>query len=308
MNNTAALAPGVYYDPHALTALTTTCTTVTLQPGGVYWLDFPSTSTPWQISKSVIGPAPSACDGTNGVQLVFANQSKLNLAAQHQNDPTEPALLSIPCALSSTPDGPRIAIYGLNPAGTTVFRPTAAADTNGGLFTATANALPTATPGYPQDATQATATIPRRSTAELTLSSFAADPATPMPAGATIDSVVVSVAHSESERDHASSDDHMGLVQRHPVAGREYESDDLDLGEPTVEFRFLSRIPCIDDVADVASPDSEQRGDSRRARRRGADRDELDDGGRSRTQRLHRRRGRLLADRSGLEQRRDRDR
>jgi hypothetical protein len=198
VNNTAALLPGVYFDPNALTALTTTCTTVTLQAGGVYWLDFPSASTPWQISKTVVGPAPSTCDGTNGVQLVFANQSKLTLAAQHQNDPTEPALLSIPCALSSTPDGPRIAIYGLNPAGTTVFRPTAAADTNGGFFTATANALPASTPGYPQDATQATATIPRRSTAELTLNSFAADPATPMPAGATIDSVVVSVAHNEA--------------------------------------------------------------------------------------------------------------
>jgi hypothetical protein len=132
------------------------------------------------------------------VQLVFANQSKLLLSAQHQNDPTEPALLNIPCALSSTPAGPRIAIYGLNPAGTTVFRPTAATDTDGGFFTQTANALPTATPGYPQDATQATASVPRRTTTELTMSNFAADPTTPMPAGAAIDSVTVSIAHDEA--------------------------------------------------------------------------------------------------------------
>src|SRR5262249_34162731 len=162
VNNTAALAPGVYYDPAALTALTTTCTTVTLQAGGVYWLDFPNAATPWQISKTVTGPAPSTCDGANGLQPVFANPTKPPPSAQHQSDPTEPALSNVPCALSSSPAGPRIAIYGLNPAGTTVFRPTVATDTNGGFFTQTANALPTATPGYPQDATQATANVPRR--------------------------------------------------------------------------------------------------------------------------------------------------
>ena len=57
---TAELVPGVYYDPVALSALTTTCAAVTLRPGGVYWLDFPSTSTPWHISQIVRGPARRA--------------------------------------------------------------------------------------------------------------------------------------------------------------------------------------------------------------------------------------------------------
>src|SRR5207248_2760707 len=66
----ATLSPGVYYDPAALSALTTTCASISLAPG-VYWLDFPSAATPWNISKTLTGPAPATCDGTNGAQLIF---------------------------------------------------------------------------------------------------------------------------------------------------------------------------------------------------------------------------------------------
>ena len=120
-HNSATLVPGLYRDPDLLSALTTTCSQVTLS-AGVYFLVFPSSATPWSISKTVTG----ACDGTGqGVQLVFADQSKLNLTGT----------LSIPCGRSATASGPKIALYGLRSAlggggsATTVLRPSTATDT-----------------------------------------------------------------------------------------------------------------------------------------------------------------------------------
>jgi hypothetical protein len=100
--NKATLSPGVYSDPAALSALTTSCNTVTLS-AGVYFLNFPTTNTPWSISKTVT----AVCDATGeGAQLVFANQSKLGLTGT----------LNIPCGRKATAKGPLIALYGLKSA------------------------------------------------------------------------------------------------------------------------------------------------------------------------------------------------
>ncbi len=188
--NAATLTPGVYYDPVALSALTTSCNTVTLGPG-VYWLDFPSSATPWTISKTVT----ASCDASGqGAQLVLANQAKFALTGT----------LSLPCGRRATANGPRIALYELTApiAGggpySTVLRPTTAVDTNGGYFTATAaNALPGAGGGYPADGTQATASVSKNKTAELTLGTFTNTSGPSLTAGAQLASVTVKIAHDE---------------------------------------------------------------------------------------------------------------
>jgi hypothetical protein len=191
---TATLNPGVYYDSSATTGLgrvTTTCATTTLNPG-VYFLDFPDDTKPWSIPNTVT----ALCDGTGqGAQLVFGDESKLDLSGT----------LAIPCGRKATATGPLIALYGLknpvNPSGPfdTTLRPTVAADTNGGYFTATAaNALPAVNPAYPQDGTQAHADIPTKQTAELTVSNFTASSGPALTANAALNAVSVSVAHDES--------------------------------------------------------------------------------------------------------------
>jgi hypothetical protein len=197
---TPALNPGIYYDPAALSALTTGCD-VTLNPG-VYFLDFPSSATPWNIS----GTITATCDGTGqGAQIVFANQSKLNLGATGTlND-----LCGRKANASSTT--PNITLYGLNrdagtPAGpfTTTLRPATATDTGTTQYYSGATltkATPAASAAYPQDspASNATATVAASAkTSELTLSSFAPSSGPALQQNAIVSNVIVKVAHNET--------------------------------------------------------------------------------------------------------------
>jgi hypothetical protein len=194
---TATLAPGVYYDPAALSALTTTCSNVRLNPGP-YFLDFPDENTLWNVS----GTVTATCDASGqGAQLVFARKSRMNVTGT----------LDIPCGRRATATGPRIALYGLDadmgasgPFNTTL-RPLAVAQGGDNLFTPSslANALPSAAPGYPRDGTNAVATVSGSllsRTAQLTLSSMTPSSGPALTGNAQLSSVVVKVGHDETSR------------------------------------------------------------------------------------------------------------
>jgi hypothetical protein len=193
----ATMTPGVYYDPAALSALTTTCNTVTLSPGA-YYLDFPDENALWNVSRTLT----ASCDGSGqGAQLAFARKSRMNVTGT----------LNIPCGRRATASGPRIAMYGLNtdmgasgPFNTTL-RPLAVTQGADNLFTPSTlvNALPSAAPGYPRDGTNATATVggsilPR--TAQLTLSNMTPSSGPALAGNAQPSSVVVKVGHDETSR------------------------------------------------------------------------------------------------------------
>jgi hypothetical protein len=194
------LAPGVYTSGAALTARTTACTGgVTLLPG-VYYLNFPAGDDTWTIGQDVTG----ACDPTTqeGAQLVFANQSKLEMAG----GPDTPTLRL--CGRRASPTAPQIAMTytktstANGPSLVTRLRPTTATDTGSTPYTVgtPTKATPAGSASYPQDSppSNATAILPKNANAELTLgnwSKLAAD--TAIPAGAVIDDVIVKAAHDE---------------------------------------------------------------------------------------------------------------
>ena len=165
----------------------------------MYYLDFPSTDNTWTINGTLQGPT-CANPSDQGVQLVFANNSQLS------NGGT----ISIPCGSRATSTGPRIAMIGLeNTIGAgsnvnTILRPTSAVDGGGALFPATGafaagNAANTGSGAYPQDGTQARASIAaNRKTANLQLTNFTASSGSALTANAAITSLVVKVAHAES--------------------------------------------------------------------------------------------------------------
>jgi len=96
------LVPGVYTSGTALTnACSGSNSTITLA-AGVYYLNFPSTDSTWNINGTLQGPTCTTWSDP-GVQLVLANN------AQIANFGT----ISIPCGSRATTTGPRIAIIGL---------------------------------------------------------------------------------------------------------------------------------------------------------------------------------------------------
>src|SRR4029077_10185179 len=109
----------------------------------------------WSLDTNVTG----TCDASGqGTQLVFADSAHVTLSGT----------LTIPCGRKATADGPLIGIFGLK-AGvaatgpfTTTLRPSATPTETQGAFwngPSLANVLPGAAPTYPQDATNATASV-----------------------------------------------------------------------------------------------------------------------------------------------------
>ncbi len=150
------LQPGIYTSGSGLTSA---CAGTINLAAGEYYLDFPSTDNTWTINGTMQGPT-CVSPTDQGVQLVFANNSQLS------NSGT----ISIPCGRRATPTAPRIAMIGLADtigAGstvTTILRPTNAVDGGGGYFPtagafAATNAAFIGSGAYPQDATQARASI-----------------------------------------------------------------------------------------------------------------------------------------------------
>ena len=190
------LQPGIYTSGSALTSA---CAGTINLAAGEYYLDFPSSDNTWTINGTLQGP--TCVNPTDqGVQLVFANNSQLS------NSGT----ISIPCGRRATSSGPRIAMIGLAntiSAGsnvTTILRPTSAVDGGGGYFPAAgafpaSNAAYSGSGAYPQDATQARASIAaNKKKANLQLGTFAAWSGPALSANAAITSLVVKVAHDES--------------------------------------------------------------------------------------------------------------
>src|SRR5205085_7772669 len=136
----------------------------------------------------------------SGIQIVFANNSQLSNAGT----------ISIPCGARATSTGPRISMIGLAntvAAGSTVntiLRPATAADGGGGYFpssgaTPAANAGYTGNGAYPRDGTQARASISASNkTAKLQLTAFSASSGPALTSNAAITSLVVKVAHDDS--------------------------------------------------------------------------------------------------------------
>ena len=160
----------MYYSGSEFSTKTNGCADVTLSPG-VYYLDFPAGDDVWSLDTNVTG----TCDATGqGTQLVFADSAHVMLSGT----------LTIPCGRKATADGPLIGIFGLK-AGvaatgpfTTTLRPSATPTETQGTFwnaPSLANVLPGAAPTYPQDGTNAIASVTgNKSTSELTIGSFAA--------------------------------------------------------------------------------------------------------------------------------------
>jgi hypothetical protein len=194
VSNAMTLQPGVYYSGSEFSSKTNGCTNVTLSPG-VYYLDFPAGDDLWSLDTDFT----ATCDGTGqGAQLVFADSAHILLSGT----------LTIPCGRKATTDGPLIAMFGLKNGVaatgpfTTTLRPSATpTETQGTYWNAAslANVLPGAASTYPQDATNATATINgNKTTSELTIGSFAATAGPALSTKATVSSVVVKVAHDET--------------------------------------------------------------------------------------------------------------
>jgi hypothetical protein len=190
------LQPGIYTSGSALTSA---CAGTINLAAGQYYLDFPSDDNTWTINGTLQGPTcVNASD--QGVQLVFANNSQLSNAGT----------ISIPCGSRATTTAPRIAMIGLETtisAGSnvnTILRPTNAVDGGGGYFPSSgafpaANAANTGNGAYPQDGTQARASISSNNkTANLQLGTFSASSGPALTANAAITSLVVKVAHAES--------------------------------------------------------------------------------------------------------------
>jgi len=190
------LQPGIYTSGSALTSA---CAGTINLAAGVYYLDFPSSDNTWTINGTLQGPT-CANQSDPGVQLVFANNSQIS------NGGT----ISIPCGSRATSTGPRIAMIGLAntvAAGSnvnTILRPATAADGGGGYFPSTgatpaANAAYSGNGAYPRDGTQARASIAASTkTAKLQLTAFSASSGPALTSNAAITSLVVKVAHAES--------------------------------------------------------------------------------------------------------------
>ncbi|MGZ4766291.1 MAG: hypothetical protein ACXV6M_11605, partial [Ilumatobacteraceae bacterium] len=190
------LQPGIYTSGSALTSA---CAGTINLAAGEYYLDFPSNDNTWTINGTLQGPS-CVNPSDQGVQLVFANNSQLANAGT----------ISIPCGSRATSTGPRIAMIGLeNTIGgganvNTILRPTTAVDAGGGYFPASgafaaSNAADSGNGAYPQDGTQARASISaNKKTANLQLNTFSASSGPALTANAAITSLVVKVAHDES--------------------------------------------------------------------------------------------------------------
>ena len=151
--------------------------------------------------------------------------------------------LTIPCGRKATADGPLIGIFGLK-AGvaatgpfTTTLRPSATPTQTQGTFwnsPSLANVLPGAAPTYPQDGTNAIASVTgNRSTSELTIGSFAATSGPAITTKATVSSVVVTVAHDETAGVGFGRDrPQVGDLHRPAHPGRFDDRDYLYVSEP----------------------------------------------------------------------------
>ncbi len=204
-NKVATMVPGSYFDLDAMTAGFGSCTVIWMQPGSYYfdWGVADASNTQWSIVDTVIGgtpagwnpasgstpavTAPGACD-TNaaGVHLVFATTSRLDIGGK--------ATVELCGPVSATSQ--RIALYGRksNVPGTLqsppAYKPTAAGTSNpAGLTNPFTNVAQI-------NGTSNTVTISGKKavgTAALTGYGLSA-----IPAGSTLNSVQVKVAHSDS--------------------------------------------------------------------------------------------------------------
>ncbi len=204
-NKLATMVPGSYFDLDAMTAGFGSCTVIWMQPGNYYfdWGVADAANTQWSMSNTVIGgtplgwnPAigsppsvtvPGACD-TNaaGVHLVFATTSRLDIGGK--------ASVELCGPVSATSQ--RIALYGRksNVPGPLqsppTYKPTAAGTSTPAGLTSPFNNVAQI------NGTSNTAIISGKKavgTAALTGYGLSA-----IPAGSTLNSVQVKVAHSDS--------------------------------------------------------------------------------------------------------------
>jgi Tfp pilus assembly protein PilX len=199
---TCVLQPGTYTHGDDLTARWSGCATITLAPGA-YYLDFPpdgsgrsANDDTWTINGRLQGPS-CASDTDAGAQLVLANASRISNAET----------IDLPCGMRATPTAPRIAVTSLNTAiaggasTVTTLRPAVApAQGADNLFAPATlgNVVPTAAPGYPQDNTNASASVSKNNkTAQLDIG-LAGTAGQSIPANAVIDNVIVKVGHDET--------------------------------------------------------------------------------------------------------------
>lgn len=205
-NKVATMQPGSYFDLDAMTAGFGSCTVVWMQPGGYYfdWGIASSSNTQWSIDRTVIGgtPAgwdptsssvqspgvPGACDTTkSGVQLVFGADSRLNIGGGAQMEL---------CATPST-NSQQIAIYGrkTDVAGALQspgpYSPTAAGASSPAGFTTPFSSVAAI------DGTSNTVTINGKGASGSAV--LAGYGLSSIPAGSTLTSVQVKLAHADSD-------------------------------------------------------------------------------------------------------------
>ena len=204
-NSVATMQPGSYFNLSTMTAGFGSCGVVWMRPGNYYfdWGIGNAASTQWSIGRIVIGgtptgwnPAagtvqaptvPGACDTTQpGVQLVFGADSRLDIAGGG----------SLELCASPTSTAQQVAIYGRKTSapGTLqsppAYKPTAAGASNpAGLTTPFANVAAI-------DGVSNTATVTgKKAVGTAVLTGYGLSG---IPAGSTLTSVQVKIAHAEA--------------------------------------------------------------------------------------------------------------
>jgi hypothetical protein len=204
-NKVATMQPGSYFDLNAMTTAFGACTVIWMQPGGYYfdWGIANPATTRWGIARTVIGGTPSgwnptggvvqaptvpgACDPAQpGVQLVFGADSRLDIGGG----------ANVELCASPRATGQQIAIYGrkTNAPGALqsppAYKPTSAgASSPAALTTPFANVAAI-------DAVSDTATVTgKKAVGTAVLAGYGLSA---IPAGSTLTSVTIRIAHSES--------------------------------------------------------------------------------------------------------------
>ncbi len=204
-NQVATMAPGSYFDLDAMTTAIGPCTVIWMQPGSYYfdWGVTDSGNTRWSIDDTVIGgtplgwnptggstpsiTVPGACDTTlPGVHLVFATTSRLDVGGKAEIELCSP--------VSATSQ--RVSLYGRKSSvpgslqSPAAYLPTAAGASNPtGITDPFTNVSAT-------DGTANTVTVTgRRAAATAVLTGYGLSA---IPAGSTLNSVQVRVAHSDA--------------------------------------------------------------------------------------------------------------
>jgi hypothetical protein len=204
-NKVATMAPGSYFDLNAMTTAFGSCTVIWMQPGSYYfdWGVANPANTKWSIDDTVIGgtplgwnPAggstpsitvPGACDTTlPGVHVVFATSSRIDVGGTSEIELCSP--------VSATTQ--RVSLYGRKSSVPGSLQSPAAYLPTGAGASNPAGITTPFTPVSTINGVSNTVTVTgRRAAATAVLTGYGLSA---IPAGSTLNSVQVKVAHSDA--------------------------------------------------------------------------------------------------------------